>query len=192
MAVNYIKDTNKWRLPEPPEWFLMRLFDFDAQLVLVPSRIKVRGEKPAYLLCRRRLHSAGIGDVAMLDNKHPDTNMCYMHGIVPIGPLRFGDGGTTFTDANCEMLLKELRARDTWAVSGGPDGDADAVWQAVEAQEALQEKVAHESLRDKFKHLAKDAYRSLLARTGRRNKRASDYHGVAKLPAQKVILTDAP
>lgn len=189
--VNWIPDTNRFKLPVPPQWFLQRLYDFDALLVLVPSRVKIKSESPAYLLCRRRQHSAGIGDVAMLDNKHPDTNMCYAHNIVPIGPLRFKKGGSTFTQAGCDSLLAELKGRDTWALSGGAHGDADAVWQAVEAHEAAAEAKQRADLKDSFYHRARDAWRSMKARSGQRNKRASDYHGVAPTQPSRVILTDA-
>ncbi len=192
---NWIADTNRFRLPAPPEWFLKRLFDFDALLVLVPSRVLVVGETPAYLLCRRRLHSAGLGDVAMLDNKHPDTNMCYRHGLVPIGPLRFKDNVNAFTMSGCDALIQELKGRDTWALSGGPGGDADAVWKTLEAHEAAQETRQRRTMWEDFRHRGRDAWRSLKARTGQRNKRASDAHGVARMKphaAQRVILTDAP
>lgn len=194
--VNYIEDSNRWNLPTPPDWFLKRLFDFDAQLVLIPSRKKVKKERPAYLLCRRRLHSAGLGDVAMLDNKHPDTNMCYAHNVVPIAPMRFTSNQVGFTEEGCASLLAELKSRDTWAITGGPEGNADKAWQAVEEAEAAQKRRERRSLRDMFYHRARDAYRSLKARTGQRNKRASDYHGHAVTPKpqpeQRVILTDAP
>lgn len=187
---NFIEDDNKWMLPTPPAWFLQRLFDFDAQLVLVPSRIRLKDEAAKYLLCRRRLRSAGLGDVAMLDNEHPDTNMCYAHGLVPIAPLRFNNGTTTFTEAGCESLLKELKARDTWAFA-----DGDAVVDAIEANELAQKQRERSTLRDNIYHRARDAWRSMQARTGQRNKRASDYHGHAR-PSQpqvkqRVILTDA-
>ena len=195
MTANWIADSNTWNLPVPPAWFLQRLWDFDAQLVLVPSRQKVKGESPAYLLCRRRLNSAGLGDVAMLDNKHPDTNMCYMHHMVPIAPLRFKKGlGTTFTTQGCEALLTELKARDTWALSGGPNGDPDAVWKEVEYQEQLQERRDRANLRDRFYHMARDAYRSLKARTGQRNKTAFDANrhaskGGAPQGQRKIIVS---
>lgn len=182
MTTNWIADQNRWNLPEPPPWFLKRLWDFDAMLVLVPSRQLVVGESPAYLLCRRRQHSAGLGDVALLDNKHPDTNMCYAHGVVPIGPLRFKAGVTTFTQGGCDALLAELRARDTWAVTGGHDGDADKLVDQIEYEEKRADDKQRQGLRDMFYHRARDAYRSLKARTGQRNKRASDFHGVARTP----------
>lgn len=192
---NWIPDSNRWNLPTPPDWFLKRLYDFDAQLVLIPSRKKVKSERPAYLLCRRRLHSAGLGDVAMLDNKHPDTNMCYQHNVVPIAPLRFKNNQVAFTEAGVNSLIEDLKSRDMWALSGGPDGNPDKIWDAVEYAELLQRRKDRRNLRDMFYHMARDAYRSLTARTGRRSKRASDFHGVARTPhkkEQRVILTDAP
>lgn len=188
-TANWIPDANRFRLPEPPAWFLQRLWDFDPMLVLIPSRVAVKGETPAYLLCRRRQHSAGLGDVAMLDNKHPDTNMCYAHSVVPIGPLRFKDGTTTFTQGGCNALLAELKARDTWAVTGGHDGDVDALVDQIEAQERSVERKQRADLRDMFYHRARDAYRSLKARTGQRSKRASDYHGVARTVGGGSTLT---
>lgn len=177
---NWIPDLNKWNLPEPPEWFLKRLYDFDPMLVLVPSRISVLGERPAYLLCRRRQRTAGIGDVALLDNKHPDTNMCYALGVLPIAPLRFKTATTGFTQGGLDALLAELRARDTWAISGGADGNGDAVVDAIEAAEAAQKAAERKTLKDNFYHMGRDAWRSIKARSGQRNKRASDYHGVAR------------
>ena len=205
MAVNYIPDSNRFRLPEPPAWFLQGLYEFDPRLVIVPSRIKVKKEQPAYLLCMRRQYSAGLGDVAMLDNKHPDTNMCYAHGLLPIAPLRFKKGVKTFTQGGLNSLIADLKSRNTWALSGGPTGDTDKIWKDVEYAEEQAEQKRKTGLRDMFYHMARDAYRSLKARTGQRNRRASDYHGIArpqrnKLPAspmpkppsgQRVILTDA-
>ena len=181
MTPNWIADTNRWNLPVPPEWFLQKLWSFDDKLVIVPSRMDPPiGARPHYLLARRRLHSAGLGDVAVLDNKHPDTNMCVVNGLIPVGPLRFRPGVNTFTEAGLISLLDDLRSRDMWAVSGR-DKDPDAVWKAVEAAEAEHEGKERRSLRDSFYHRARDAYRSLKARTGQRNKRASDYHGVARV-----------
>ena len=192
--VNYVEDVNRWHLPTPPAWFLARLFDFDPDLMLVPSRTLIVGERPAYLLCRRRRRSAGFGDVAMLDNKHPYTNMCYTLGVVPIGPLRFKEGVNTFTQQGLVSLLDELRGRDNWRVTGGDLSKGEMLADMVEAQECKDEQAQRASFKDAIAHMARDAYRSLKARTGQRNKRASDYHGVARAPRptkQPVILTDA-
>jgi hypothetical protein len=123
-----------------------------------------------------------------MDNKAPDTYLCYRHGLVPIAPLSFNNGASTFTEAGCESLLRELKARDTWRYE-----DGDAVVDAIEAQEAAKEAKERADLRDSFYHRGRDAWRSMTARIGARNKRASDYHGAARAPRtkQRVILTDA-
>jgi hypothetical protein len=189
VAANWIADTNTFKLEQPPEWWMQRLYDFDHQLVLLPSR-----KKAEYLLARRRQLTAGLGDVAMLDNQDPDTNMCYAHGVIPIAPLRWKDNtAKVWSQATIDALLAELRGRDSWALGAGPGGDPDAAWKAVEYAEALQARKDQQSLREKFYHMGRDAYRSLKARSGQRNKRASDHHGVARTPQtkQRVILTDA-
>lgn len=179
---NWIPDENRFSLPEPPEWVLQKFHNFDHMLVLIPSR-----KEKQYLLCRRRQFSAGLGDVAMLDNKHPDTNMMIAHGIVPIAPLKFKQGVSTFTAAGVDNVLDELRRRDMWAVGGGPDKDplGERVWKAVEEHEEAEKQKQRRNLKDMFYHMGRDAYRSLKARTGQRNRRASDYHGVARLPQKK-------
>lgn len=194
MTPNWLADQNTWNLPEPPPWFLQKLYNFDEQLVIFPSRGKpVKGENPHYVLARRRQLTAGMSDLAVLENKHPDTNFMIANGLVPIGPLRFKKGITTFTEAGLVSLLADLDSRDLWKHTGGLK-DPDAAWKLVEEGEAQQKIVDRRNLRDKFYHMAKDAYRSLKARTGQRNKRASSYHGVAPTaPARtgRVILTDA-
>lgn len=183
---NWIPDINRFGLEKPPDWFLQRLRDYDHRLVIIPSRKGVGDkdkERGAYLLAIRRLHSAGIGDVAMLDNKHPDTNMCFVNNLLPIAPLKFGEDVVVWTERGCTQLINTLKARDTWAYTGGPDGkDPDAAWKAVEAAEEAQAKRERATFVDDMRHRARDAWRSILARTKRRNKRASDYHGVARAP----------
>lgn len=188
MLPNWIADQNRFNLVKPPEWFLKRLWDFDAQLVIIPSRREPPkanadgegAEPPAYLLTRRRQYSANFGDVAMLNNKNPDTNMCFAHHLVPVAPLRFQNGCSTFTMKACDDLLKELRARDSWGISGGPDKDGDKVADAVEYAEAQAEQKRRSNLRDMFHHMARDAYHSLQARMGWRNKTSFDGNRHAK------------
>lgn len=188
----WIEDTNSYKLEVPPVWFLNGLRDYDAQLVLVPSR-----KSRKYLLCRRRKDTAGLGDVALVDNKHPDTNMCYAYGLLPIAPLYWQKTQTSaglFTQLNLESLLDTLKRRDAWALGGGPGRKHDyVVADEVDLFDEEQEKKRDQALWDMFYHMGRDAWRSLKARTGQRNKRASDHHGVAAKPrtGQRVILTDA-
>jgi hypothetical protein len=183
----FIPDQNRWTLPTPPEWWQGQLRSFDHMLVVIPSRIA-----PHYLLTRRRQFSAGLGDVAMMDNKHPDTNMCYAYGVVPVATLNWKKGTSTFTQQDLNRILDGLRRRDTWHLSGGPTHEKgekglDALVDAVEESERKAERKERASLKEKFYHLGREAYRALKARTGQRNKRASDYHGVARVTDKRRI-----
>lgn len=176
---NWLEGENPFHLSAPPEWWLKRLWDFDHMLVLFPSR-----QSRQYILARRRQHTAGLGDVAMLDNKHPDTNFCFRHGLLPINmPLKPRAGAVQWwTEASITDVLNALRARDTWAFTDGvQEGDkqyaaADAVLEAEQAEKRAERR----AFRDNMYHRARDAWRSMMARIGSRNKRASEYHGVAR------------
>jgi hypothetical protein len=173
---NWIADSNRFGLLAPPDWVLEKLANFDARLVVIPSRFSKQ-----YLLAIRRHYTAGLGDVAMLDNKHPDTNMLYAHGLLPIAPLKFTNDIVKWEAQDVDGLLDLLRARDTWRFTGGPDGNnQDAAWQAVEDAEKSAKRKQRAGLKEHFKFQGRDAWRSMMARIGARSKRASDYHGVAR------------
>ena len=165
MLPNWIADKNKFTLPEPPDYILKALYDFDNQLVILPARVQRR-----YLLARRRLYSANYGKLVMT-SPAPNTQMMYDYGLVEVAPLKWPG---QWSEAWIQILLKELRARDTWA-AGGPEKFV----QIIEDAEATAEIKRRRTMREDFRHRAGDAWRSLKARTGQRNKRASDYHGVA-------------
>ncbi len=183
-TANWIADQNRFNLPKPPQWALVMLREFDPMLVVIPSR-----HDRAYLLTRRRQFSAGLGDVAMLDNKHPDTNMCYGHHVVPIAPIESKTGAFMWEQTAVKQMLDALKARDTWALSGGPTGDPAKIWEHVEAKEDAEKAQRRRNLWDSMHHRGRDAWRSLKARTGQRSKRAGDYHGVARLPKKTVSST---
>lgn len=200
---NWIPDTNRFKLEQPPDFFLAGLHNYDTQLVLLPSRMRRQ-----YLLARRRGLTAGLGDVAMMDNKHPDTNMCYGYGVLPIAPLRWQKTQTDagmFSQPNLDSLIATLRERDAWRLGdelgsgGGPHiRNPEAIADAIDAFDLAQERKVDRDTREMFYHQGRDAWRSLQARMGWRNKRASDAHGVARLPVipappteQRVTLTDA-
>ena len=176
-VTNWLEGENPFGLTAPPDWWLQRLFDFDHMLVMFPSQ-----KSKQYILARRRQHTAGLGDVAMLDNKHPDTNFCYRHGVLPINMPLKPNGPNPWTDASIADVIAALRRRDTWAYTGGViTGDkAYAAADAVVEQEAALARQETRNLRDSFYHRGRDAWRSMMARIGSRSKRASDYHGVAR------------
>ncbi len=187
----WIEDTNPFKLERPPDWFLTGLVGYDSQLVLIPSRFKRQ-----YLLCRRRQFTAGLGDVAMMDNKHPDTNMCYGYKVLPIAPLRWEKSKTDtgmFTQQNLQSLIETLKERDAWAVEGGgPDATNDyAVADKWMEAERTREKKQDQALWQKFYHMGRDAWRSYQARTGARNQHAQGFRKTKPRKEQRVILTDA-
>lgn len=161
----WIPDVNKFKLPEPPRAIQQALYDFDAQLVIIPSRVSRK-----FILARRRLYSAAFGKMVMTD-PHPDTQMLYDHGLVDVAPLNWPG---QWASGWVEQLIGELKARDIWR-AGGPE----QFIAMVEEYEAEAEIKKRRDLRDDFRHRAGDAWRSMQARIGARNKRASDYHGVA-------------
>ncbi len=115
---------------------------------------------------------------------------------LPIAPLRWVKTKTNagmFTQPNLDSLIETLKDRDVWSHGGGPFAhDPDVVGKMVDEWEAEQERKKDADLFDMLYHRGRDAWRSLKARTGSRNKRASDYHGVARpRKGQRVILTDA-
>ena len=109
LGVTYIADNP--RMETPPEWFLQRLFDYDSQLVLLPSRYKPY----AYVIARRsRLGRRGLTGNAIADTiTQPDTLMCMLYGCVPVC-LMFKHGPQWAVDG----VLAKLKARDLWAAGG--------------------------------------------------------------------------
>src|SRR3990167_8415389 len=99
----WIPDQNRFNLAAPPLWTQKELYDFDSQLVVVPSR-----RSPVFLLCRRRLHNRNTG-------------------LVDIAPLKSFPG--LWTAQWVERLKTELRSRDIWE-AGGPAKFVEAIEEA--------------------------------------------------------------
>ena len=153
IGVNYINDNV--RMEVPPAYVLQRLYDFDAELVLMPSRYVPF----AYVLARRRKLSAGLSDKALEDTiTQPDTKLCMQHGLIPvvlvykIGPVW-----------NIDPVIRSLKARDTWAFKS-PDAVADL----LDEQDAAAEAKTRQQVRDDLYARSGEAYRAYKARTGQR------------------------
>ena len=185
LGVTYIADNP--RMETPPEWFLQRLFDYDSQLVLLPSRYKPY----AYVIARRsRLGRRGLTGNAIADTiTQPDTLMCMHYGCVPVC-LMFKHGPQWSVDG----VLNTLKARDLWAVGGG-DKAADL----LEADEAAAKKKQDDDKREELRGLSREAYRSYKMRTGGRVVSAGHSRPGAANPnspssrtaATGITLTDA-
>lgn len=157
IGINYINDNSKTAVP--PEFWLQRLYDFDNQLVVAPSR-----HVPyAYVLARRRRLTAGLSDKALESTiTQPDTKLCMQHGLVPVSLIY-----KTGTNWDIDGIIRSLKSRDVWAAGGG-EAYAD---KADEADEQARQKV-RKDIRDDMWSRAGDAWRSYQARTGQRNRHA--------------------
>jgi hypothetical protein len=184
LGITYINDNV--RMEVPPEWFLGRLHDYDAELVLLPSRYKPY----AYVVARRsRLGRQGLTKNAIADTiTQPDTRMCLHYGCVPVC-LMFKHGPVW----NVDTVLNKLKARDLWAVGGG-DKAADI----LEAEEAKEKSDRDAAKRDELLALGRDAYKSYKMRTGQRTSLHHSRPGAAKpnspsssTAATGIVLTDA-
>src|SRR5207237_219371 len=98
--------------PQPPEYFRQRIYDYDAMLVLMPSR-----DTPgAYVLARRKQFTPGLTDAALSGvYTKADTRMCILNGAVPVCMMHHSGTGW-----DPEPLIAKLMARDTW-LHGGAD-----------------------------------------------------------------------
>lgn len=155
IGVNFIPDNP--RMAAPPEFWLQQLYDFDADLVLLPSRMIPF----AYVLGRRRRFTAGLSDKAIVEiSKQQDTVMCLHYGLVPVTMIY--QIGTIW---NIDPILRSLKARDIWA-HGGADKAADLLDKADEKRE----KKLRSDIRDDMWNRSGDAWRSYQARTGQRTR----------------------
>ena len=146
---NYIPDS---AAEVPPPYFLSRIWDQDAMLVVIPSR-KTPG---AYVIARRKQFSKGLTEAAIdAQIDQPDTKMCIMNGCVPVC-LMFKTGPSWDADP----IIRSLRARDLWA-----HGGADKVADMLEEDEAAAKAKIAKDIRDDIYNRSGDGWRSYQART---------------------------
>ena len=141
--INYIPDTNVFQLAGPPTWFLKRLWDFDASLVIVPSR-----QSCLYRLAQRRrpqLSSNIVNDTLFKDS---DTRMLANYSLVPVTSIL-----PTINWSN-PYLFEELRRRNPWMMGG-----AEKVNQMLEEQDAEQEAEKTAKNDHLLDDVAKDSWR---------------------------------
>ena len=128
LPVNWVADNS--HAERPSLSFLQRVYDYDAMLLLLPSR-KTPG---AYVVARRKQFGPGLteaGISAVYSN--PDTVMCVMHQAVPVCLMtRTGFGW------NSDGLIRTLKARDLWA-HGGSEKVADMLEAQEDADKAATE-----------------------------------------------------
>lgn len=151
---NYLASNPKMAMP--PAYWLQRLYDFDAELVVFPSYYVPY----SYVLARRRRFGSHF-DRALADTvTQPDTRFCLMHGLVPVTMItrERQSGGW-----DIDPLIRSLKARDIWAHGGG-EKMADQMDAADDAVEATRKK----DLRNDMDARATLGYALYKRRTGQR------------------------
>lgn len=179
MTNNWIADNQK--APKPPDYFLQRIYDYDAMLVVIPSR-----DNPgAYVIARRKQFGPGITPAA-LDAVYSkaDTKMCILNNAVPVC-LMMQNGSSWDPD----QIIEKLYWRDIWA-----HGGADAVADRLEAQEDAAKAKIDADIRDDLYNRSGDAWRSYQARTGQSTIKFKDNYpapsSADSLPSGEVAAPD--
>lgn len=155
VGVNYYPEGMP-HMAVPPEFWLERLFDYDAELVVFPSR-----HVPfAYVLARRRRSFAPAMDLALERTiTQPDTKLCLTRGLAPVTIIIRHSQGSWDIDT----IIRSLQARDIWAHGGG-----DAFTNKQEAAETAAEDTRKAALRDDMMQRSELAYKLYKRRTGQR------------------------
>lgn len=154
VGINYLDDNH--RMAVPPAFWLQRLYDFDAELVVFPSR-----HVPyAYVLARRRRTRFNEMDKALAATiDQPDTKLCLSRCLVPVTMVYRHKSGAWQID----NIIASLKARDIWA-HGGAEKAADTLDKKEEAQRARD----HQATRDDMYARSGQAWESYQRRTGQR------------------------
>lgn len=140
----------------PPPFWLQRLYDFDAELVVFPSY-----HVPySYVLARRRRHGSAF-DKALADTvTQPDTRFCLTHGLVPVTMITRERQSAGW---DIDPLIRSLKARDIWAHGGG-----EQMADLMDGQDAAEEVQRKQDLRNDMDARAALGYAIYKRRTGQR------------------------
>jgi hypothetical protein len=151
-AINYIDDNQNMAVP--PAYWLQRLYDYDAELVVFPSRYVPY----AYVLARKRRHGSSLDQALAATITQPDTKLCLMRGLVPV-TLIYRTGQAWSID----NIIATLKKRDIWA-----NGGAEVVAITEDAADAAGEAAIRKKTRDDLWMRSGQAWESYQRRTGQR------------------------
>ena len=179
---NFLVTENPFKLAPPPDWWLTMLHDYDAELVVFPSRVRM-----AYILARRRHFSNAYAELATLDKNllrqsaGMDGDILAQHNLIYVRHL-IGD------TVRRPAIFQWLRDHDATANGGG-----EKVAQRIDDIELDLEAQRRKTLIDNLDHRARDAWRSYQARTGRRAGFAPTSGGRAKqMPVGSFTPSESP
>lgn len=139
---NYIPDVNRFALAGPPEWFLKKLYEFDASLVIIPSR-----QSNIYRLAQRR--KLTLPDKMVNDSlfHESDTQMLASYSLVPVTSI------IPTIEWSDPYIFVELANRAPWM-----QGGAEKVIQDMEAREEMEKINKQMKIDDHLTSIGKDAW----------------------------------
>ena len=152
---NWHEGANPFKLRKPSQWWLQLIWDYDPQLVVMPSC-----REHAYRLCRRVRMEARLGLSKVVHHNHPDTIQMIQIGCVPIATM-------PVWAIESPNIVRELRSRDTWLQSGGKDKSAiDKLVDKIERAEAEREDKEKYQAYERLDQVSGEAFRSMQFRNG--------------------------
>lgn len=178
---NFLQTENPFHLAPPPAWWLQMLHDYDAELVVFPSRHRM-----AYILARRRHFSNAMAEMNTLDKNllrqsaGLDGDILANHNLIYVRHL-IGD------TVKRPAIFQWLRDNDTKA-----QGGAEAVASRLEDAEADIARQKRLVMIDDFEYRAQDAWRSYQARTGRRSGYRKSSAGAKQMPTKGFTPRESP
>lgn len=178
---NFLRSENPFKLADPPAWWLQALFDYDAELVVFPSRLRM-----AYVLARRRHFSNAMAELDRLDkdllkqSAGLDGDILAQHNLIFVRHLL---GLTT----SRHSIFQWLRDNDLRAKGGG-----ETVAKLIESEEEYRARLARQRMTDDIDHRARDAWRSYQARTGRRSGFTRRSAGATQMPVKGFTSAESP
>lgn len=139
---NYLQDLNRFKLAAPPAWWLQKLWDFDASLVVVPSR-----QACIYRLAQRRplqLRENMTNDALFNES---DTKMLAQYSLIPVTTILANPNWSN------PFMFEELRRRAPHRMGG-----AEQAARLVEAQEQQEADQKQADVDDITSQVAKDGW----------------------------------
>lgn len=153
---NYIVDFNPYGLAGPPQHWLARLWDFDPNLVVLPSR-----QECVYRLAQRARSKLSEDIARDVMREQADTRMLMSYGLVPVT--------TILATANWsnEATWLDLKQRAPWM-----NGGADKVIKLVEDNEfdAHLKKIKEQD--EKLTNVSKEGYKAFKYKAGKTSRSA--------------------
>lgn len=161
MSIYLANVPNRFSLKVPGEAWLKPIADYDSELRIYPSQTQ-----PCFRLARVATNSGGMSAKIFSDipGIHPDTKVALENRLVAVTTIP-----PMALDAPPDNIVRQLRARDQWAIGGGKGFDAgDTIADLLDRRDAANYEKLRAEIREEGRDLHRGSRISLLYRTGAR------------------------